>query len=71
MEFAYKPLDHREAYTMNSIAEIFENSKHLLDSVDSFLDKYESDVDGSAAADRHNCLVRGGLYEAFSWFVRS
>ena len=56
---------------MNSIAEIFENSKHLLDSVDSFLDKYESDVDGSAAADRHNCLVRGGLYEAFSWFVRS
>lgn len=40
MEFEKKPLNHWEAYTMNSIAEIFENSKHLLDSVDNFVNKY-------------------------------
>lgn len=29
-----------EAYTMNSIAEIFDNSKHLLDSISNFVDQY-------------------------------
>ena len=29
-----------EAYTMNSIAEIFDNSKQLLDSIENFFDKY-------------------------------
>jgi hypothetical protein len=28
-----------EAYTMNSIAEIFDNSKQLLDSIENFFDK--------------------------------
>ena len=30
----------QEAYTMNSIAEIFDNSKQLLDGITTFVDKY-------------------------------
>ena len=30
----------KEVYTMNSIAEIFDNSKQLLDGINSFIDKY-------------------------------
>ena len=30
----------QETYTMNSIAEIFDNSKQLLDSINGFISKY-------------------------------
>lgn len=35
-----KTMHIKEVYTMNSIAEIFDNSKQLLDGINSFIDKY-------------------------------